>query len=400
MYVKSDVKLEFAEIDSRLIHISERILKNLVYLCPLCKEEVISRKGSQRRHHFSHKPESNCSASEETILHFNAKNYLAYCISSDEMNLDDIIFYIPIDMLDESIQRVLQILGIQYYPLALNKLKSFYYFRRGKAEQRIGNYIADVLVKCKEYRRWDYDEYEYDDELIDRGYFVFEMRVSHEIGEKKERDLLDSGIPFIEAIPEQTERGYMFRVTSMSLLGMLKGIEEQLIHMLSKHFEEELIQVGKNMFNSTVEKELRKSAIERAIENVDDLNLRDYISAEQFASINSITAQAYKSEVHQTASLQSMRYKTSNEGNNYISINEQFNWVRSENILFDLVKKIEKQGYKVELLIGGYSNSSKGKVVGFKFYLPDRYLYGEQLKRIMKAGLMDLLNNVDEEQVV
>lgn len=386
--------MEFAEVDSRLIHISERISKDLLYLCPLCKQEVISRKGPQRRHHFAHKPESNCSASEETILHFNAKNYLAYCITAYEMNLEEIIFNIPIGLLDESIQKVIQILGIQYYPLSLYKLKSYYHFSRAKTEQRIGNYVADVLVKCEEYS----DEYEYDDEVIDRGYFLFEMRVSHEIGEEKERDLLESGIPFIEAIPEQTERGYTFRVTSMSLYSLLKDSKDQLIRLLSTHFEEELIQVGKNMFNSTVEKELRKTAIERAIENVDDLNLRDYISKEQFASINAIEAKAYMSEVHQTVALQSIRYKTGREDKSYISINEHLYWVRSENILYDVVKKLDKQGYKVELLIGGYSNSSKSKVVGFRFQLPDRYLYGEQLKRIMKAGLMDLLNNVNEEE--
>lgn len=66
------VNIEFALVQDRLIHISERLSKVRQYQCPSCLEIVIPRKGLTNAHHFSHKSDSSCSANEETMLHFFA----------------------------------------------------------------------------------------------------------------------------------------------------------------------------------------------------------------------------------------------------------------------------------------------------------------------------------------
>ncbi|ALS23173.1 competence protein CoiA family protein [Paenibacillus naphthalenovorans] len=398
------VKLEFALLGNELIHISERMSKSTVYLCPLCTNEVLPRKGSIRKHHFYHRPGTNCSASEETILHFNAKHYLKHCINN-RIDLDNVLFNIPAEMLDDSLKKIVSILGINHFPLSLKKIVDHYYLKNAAVEQKVNNFIVDVLIDCYENRivfpnGKEYDEdYGYDVEKVNVGKFIFEVKVTHEIGEKKEEELLKTVIPFIEAIPEQTEKGFNFWVSSFSLKSLIQVINSELINLLSNHFEKELCEVGKKMYEEVKEVELGKRAIKKMISEVDKINFREHISKELFKKINTFKVQAYKSEVVNTTPLLSIKYKTSREGKNFISINDFLSWYGAENILFDLVKKLHSLEYNVNLLIGGYQDTRKDRVVGFEFQLPDKYLYGEQMKNIVRSGLQELLDKCDEEGI-
>ncbi|NME98337.1 competence protein CoiA family protein [Aneurinibacillus aneurinilyticus] len=104
------VKLAFAYLTSTdkhpssgsLVHIAERTYREFEYLCPLCKTKVIPKKGAKRQHHFAHMPESKCSASEETILHFNAKHFLQKCIQEkSELN-----FRVPGELMGMNINKL------------------------------------------------------------------------------------------------------------------------------------------------------------------------------------------------------------------------------------------------------------------------------------------------------
>jgi competence CoiA-like predicted nuclease len=66
-----------------MVKSKDNYTKNLKYFCPHCKEEVSFKIGTIREHHFSHKPNSTCSATAETILHFEAKHYLANQIANN-----------------------------------------------------------------------------------------------------------------------------------------------------------------------------------------------------------------------------------------------------------------------------------------------------------------------------
>jgi hypothetical protein len=72
---KGRVRIPYAEKDGRLVHVStvERGLK-CGAICPVCKTDVVARKGKKIRHHFSHYPGANCNA--ETALHVIARHLI------------------------------------------------------------------------------------------------------------------------------------------------------------------------------------------------------------------------------------------------------------------------------------------------------------------------------------
>jgi len=70
--IKMAVNITYPFCDVHPVHISERISKTKIYCCPYCGEAMVARKGAVNAHHFSHKSDSSCDASEETILHLLA----------------------------------------------------------------------------------------------------------------------------------------------------------------------------------------------------------------------------------------------------------------------------------------------------------------------------------------
>ncbi|WP_008308478.1 competence protein CoiA family protein [Leptolyngbya sp. PCC 6406] len=47
-----------------------------IYACPICKGQMIPRKGEKKRHHFSHKAlTENCTP--ESVLHYSFKKLIA-----------------------------------------------------------------------------------------------------------------------------------------------------------------------------------------------------------------------------------------------------------------------------------------------------------------------------------
>ncbi|TVY06887.1 competence protein CoiA family protein, partial [Paenibacillus cremeus] len=176
------IKLAVALEDNKFKkHIRDRIDRSKSYICPFCNEPVISKKGQERQHHFAHAPGTNCTASEETILHFNAKHYLAYCIKQNV----DIVFEVSTELLEPKLNSVLTSLNIKQYPLSLNSLANFYKKAGVYVEKSVGPYIVDVYMK--------HESYTYG--------FVFEIVVTHEMEPEKLQWLHENHVPYLEISP-------------------------------------------------------------------------------------------------------------------------------------------------------------------------------------------------------
>ncbi len=78
--VTASVKIPYAELNGRLIHVS-RVNRGLACgcVCPVCKRPVLARKGEVIRHHFAHHNQIECSP--ETVLHQVGKRLLYNRIS-------------------------------------------------------------------------------------------------------------------------------------------------------------------------------------------------------------------------------------------------------------------------------------------------------------------------------
>ncbi len=404
------VKLAFAYLCSgnehsnsgTLTHISERTYKDFNYLCPLCKSKVIPRKGPIRQHHFSHMPESQCTASEETVLHFNAKHFIQKCIQDKS----EIVFNVPGELMDEKYQLIMGFMGMKHYLLPLSELSRWYNFKHAIVEHAVSGYIADVAVKCYQMKstfRYDEDDPFFDEDIyeddyeqytnkINLGDFAFEINVTHPMGQEKISFFKEHTVPFLEVKPQQTEEGLIFTATAINIPDFLMHLLEKIKIFLSREFEEELFQIGRNMYQGyredELKQELRIQVINQLANELGQINFRKHISKVQFEKINRITAQVYKSKVKAEQPLLNIKYKTYKE-KNYVSINDMFSLYAAENMLFDLIKKLHEE-YKVNVLIGERTSTSREKVVGFSFLLPDKYLYGQQLKQIMQSVLLEL----------
>jgi competence CoiA-like predicted nuclease len=440
------VRLEFAYVYEpymdpdryKLKHISERMNKDDSLLCPLCREQVTPKKGPIRQHHFSHAAGADCSASEETILHFNAKHYIKRCINECE----ELTFYVPSELIDPRLRTVMRIFGIRGYPLSLTELREFYNFKRASVEKQVLDSVADVFI----FRGYDLSSVQVtelnsqqevrgalnhmhsgnhfyagpddEQEQIHEKPFVFEVKVTHEMGDEKTKSFKAADIPFLEVVPEQTDQGFVFSATSLSITNFLNNRLELIKGHLAKEYEFELMELVKTTFDAQRKEELkqevrkelikevssefnterkeklirqvRSEVIDSLIEDVGYINFREYISAEQFKKMNTIEVKAFRSEVRRRAPLEEIKYKTNkSDGKNFVSINNRYSFYAAENILFDTVKTLHEE-YKVELLLGGYAGTDKERVIGFRFLLPDKYLYGEQLKAILRDGLLGI----------
>jgi hypothetical protein len=72
------IKLAFGEDGDKVIrHVSE-VAKGAACgcICPACRQPLIARKGPRVADHFAHRPDSNCQASSETVIHLYAKRLL------------------------------------------------------------------------------------------------------------------------------------------------------------------------------------------------------------------------------------------------------------------------------------------------------------------------------------
>lgn len=186
-------------------HISERIPSGIQLVCPYCANKVIPRKGQIRRHHFSHKIETNCNPGIETLLHDGAKHFIYNSLIKERP------FTLILDIAsikDKRIKKILRSLGIstigiKSYEIIKDKYNQHF------LEKFIHNVKPDVLSS---------------NSRIDSKYFAWEVFVTHEIEERKAELFARYNIPFVEVKPiEDGKKDYIFHITNYGNIHFLSS---------------------------------------------------------------------------------------------------------------------------------------------------------------------------------
>lgn len=373
------IKLDYAYAGLELKHISEDLSRNETYRCPFCEEEVIYRKGEEREHHFSHKPGSNCAADSETILHFNAKNYLAdECFGPNGYY---VTLNFPLEQYIPELYEQLALLGLsQDFDLNLHEiLVSLRALNGAKVEERIGPYIADVYCPTE----------------VGNG-LAIEVCVSHEMEEEKRSFYSSKGISFLELIPKKgEEKRYEFEVKSSSIDLFFKSYREkvekyQQEYLYSKYYLE-LLAAAREPLMEKEELIYKQKAVQKVINDICNIGIDDYIKDEVFKKSTTIRAQAFNSNISHSEPLNNVQYVKSRNGRKYLMGNDKTYFISNEqNLLHDILNKIICAEVEVEALVGGWSNSKKSSIIGFDFKLPNPSVTSDLYKYIIKQFLTDL----------
>jgi hypothetical protein len=381
-----NIKLDYAYQGDELKYISEDLNRNKTYSCPFCKEEVIFRKGEEREHHFSHKPGSNCSANSETILHFNAKNYLA-----DECHGPNgyyITLNFPLEQYFPGVYEQLSLLGL-YKDFSVNLheiLVSLRALKGAKVEERIGPYIADVYCPTG----------------IGNG-LAIEVCVTHEIEEEKRSFYSSNGISYLELIPRKGEnKRYEFEVKSSSIDLFFNSYREkvekyQKEHLYSKYYPE-LVAAAREPLMEKEEVIYKQKAVRKVINDINNIRIDDYIKEEVFKKSTTIRAQAFNSTTRNSEPLKNVQYVTSRNGSKYLMGNDKKYFISNEqNLLYDILNKIISAQVEVEALVGGWANSKKNSIIGFNLKLPNPSVTSDLYKYIIEQFLTDLIMKFDNK---
>jgi len=369
------VNIQFALSQGKLIHISERLSRENKYTCPSCMEAVIARKGNINTHHFAHKPNSSCSANEETMLHYFAKHYLAS--NKDE----NIAFQFPTSFFHtiKGISTAVSITAeIKYVPIRLNHILDYFStdIEEGKVERPIGNFVADVLFT---------GSYE------DSSEFVIEIFVTHSMEDQKRNYFVEENIPYIEVSPSINNEVISFFVTDMFLPDFIenyeKEIKDNLLHFAYREFREELmLNAKKELYNydqALIQKEL---ALLELKEDLDNINFRDYIDRNLYKKMISIPASS-SNNFDSLDRVRDIRMKK-----RYLFCNNLFVNYESR-ILHSLLYNFMDEGIEIEALIEKNQTNNKNAVTGFNFTIPSTKVTGTVMKDILKDMITKLEKN-------
>ncbi|ASA24950.1 competence protein CoiA family protein [Paenibacillus donghaensis] len=355
------IKLAVALEDNKVFrHISERIDHSKSYTCPICSAVVQSKKGQERQHHFAHAPGSNCSANEETILHFNAKHYLAYCIK----NKIDIVFNTPLEVIPPKLKNIFSSLGMKEYPLSLISLASFYKSRGTRVEKGIGPYIADVIMLLHEKNIMK--------DASETG-FVFEIFVTHEMEQEKQKWFIDHNVNFLELVPKSVDDNtFVFLVQRLCIPDYFSDLQTKFIQSSTDTFHREISEiVSKNIQIEEVqkvEKALKLKAWDWVVDHIlykDDL--RAWVPDEIQDEMKSITVKPLWDHEIRKVKMFGANYKKVREHRMVFALddsNREF-LILNEKILLAELLKVLSVAYPAEMIIGKSLQGKEG-VIGFR----------------------------------
>lgn len=178
------VTLSYALQNGSYVHISEKLQKEVPLYCPHCEEGVIAKKGTKMQHHFAHRAYSRCSASAETLLHFESKMYLKQLI----LQKAPVSFPAELALLEKTVQRWFTLLGSRHADISLLSILECYGIKNATEETGILGYIPDILG-------------------IGDESFAFEIYVTHALEEAKKEAFIRARVDYIELIPTRNEDG-------------------------------------------------------------------------------------------------------------------------------------------------------------------------------------------------
>ncbi|MGN4464442.1 competence protein CoiA family protein [Bacillus cereus group sp. MYBK77-1] len=372
------VKLNFALCGTTVTHISERIYKDVIYRCPHCKEDVIARKGNKKEHHFSHKPNSNCSVSSESLLHYEAKHFLAKKINEK----DEIHIPIPLKLFEKKYRSFFKVMGISKYEISLTEMLHYYRKIKSEIEIKVDNYIADVVAI---------------NNSEDEKPFIFEIFVWHKNEENKVNYFIQKSIPYLELIPKKDGNSFLFEVSDASINDYIqkisKEISKSIVDLSYNSFEDQLIKKAQKNISREMVLSFEKEAMINIQKKIEHLNFRHYIDGEKYKKMNSIKSQGYMTIVKRQEELLDLSYKKSHKsGENFLMANDKYFISNEKNLLYSLIQKIH-DFYDIEILIGKRANGTKEIVVGFNFILPNQTTTGKEMKNILKDIAQSIVEN-------
>lgn|GEM_PF-5967608 len=379
------IKLSYAYNGSKLHHITEVSDRNKVYTCPFCKEKVWFKKGNEREHHFAHQANSNCSVSQETILHFNAKHYLADLISgSSSLNVEFQFLWSGHSKVVNDLIEMMPIQDTQNIKLA-DILDFYEYFPApGEIERRIGPYIVDVFAA--------------NDELYNS--ICFEIFVSHQVEPDKRTYFINQQIPFIELIPKQIS------TTQMEFIlhdYYLPGFFDEKIHLMESKVLEYLFSTYKQELHLRVMQEesvlpelhLKKRAVQalrKELLNQPRIGLNNH---EVFEGAHYFMCQAHNAVSKNEIRVKNVRYGKSKAGKPFLTINDGSYYVAAEtNIFYDLLNKMMRRA-EVTAYVGGWNDLSRDQVIGFDFPIPNLDKVEKLAKSTMDQMLIDFESKIE-----
>ncbi|MBD8075461.1 competence protein CoiA family protein [Bacillus thuringiensis] len=372
------VKLNFALCGTDIVHIEDRLYKNIKYRCPHCHEDVIFKKGNKREHHFSHRPGNNCVVSRETLLHFEAKHFLVNKMNKEE----DIKLKIDLSYFKRRYKEFLRAINIVSYEISLLDILKFYKKRFAEVEQWIGDSIADVVV------RGEYD---------DPSPFVIEVYVTHANEEEKVQYFDEEDIPFLEVIPIRKNSEFMFEISDASISEYIDHISSKISTTAAdisyNIFKDELLDIAREDLTDEILLQYKKQAIHEVEDAIKTLNYRYYINGDIYKKMNSIEAKSYMSKESSREELLEISYKNSSRSKDkYLMINDRYFLSNEQNLLYSLIYEIQEH-YQVEAIVGGWEHTKKKKVIGFNILMPNSKIVVEEMNRI----LIDMLSIIKRD---
>ncbi|MBU5219545.1 competence protein CoiA [Bacillus albus] len=374
------VKLNFALCGTDIVHIEDRLYKNIKYRCPHCHEDVIFKKGNKREHHFSHRPGSNCVVSRETLLHFEAKHFLVNKINKEE----DIKLKIDLSYFKRKYKEFLRAINIVSYETSLLDILKFYKKHFAEVGQWIGDSIADVVVKG-----------EYDDSSP----FVIEVYVTHANEDEKVQYFNEGNIPFLEVIPIRKNNEFMFEISDASISEYIDYISSKISKTAAdisyNIFKDELMDIAREDLTDEILLQYKKQAIHEVEDAIKTLNYRYYINGNTYKKMNSVEAKSYMSQEFSREELLDITYKNSSRSKDkYLMVNNRYFVSSEQNLLYSLIYKIQEH-YQVEAILGGWEDTKKEKVIGFNILMPNSKIIVEEMNKILN----DMLSTIKRDWI-
>lgn len=366
------VNIEFAVSENKLIHISKRLSKDKTYCCPSCGESVIAKKGPINTHHFAHKSDSSCTANKETMLHLFAKHILV---------TESVQLQFPISLFQQS-QAIANTMGqyihMEYINIPLDDVFDYLqtFDPEGKTETSVGKYVADVLFS---------DTAQGNEDL------VVEVFVTHAIEDDKRDYFNEIGLPYIEVQPKMNKDEIIFTVTDTNLNEFIEGVEERLANDLLNHtytsYRGVLLTKLKDELIDFEKVELEKSkALELLLNEINDINLRDYIDRKLYEEMSTIPATGTNGfeRVEKVENTKITYRKKPHMLCNGMYVNYETGILRS------FIEYCLKERIDVDAIIEKSTYNGKDGITGFNFRLPRNTITGDLMKDILKEMVLKM----------
>lgn len=376
------VTLSYAMQGGHYIHITDKIQKDVPLFCPHCNDAVIAKKGAKMQHHFSHKPYARCSASAESLLHFESKMYLKSLI----LHKTPVDFTVKIAYLDEKIRRWYELLGTKEAVISLPCLIESYGIQNATEETGILGYIPDVLG-------------------IGKHSFAFEVFVTHAIEEKKMEAFKRAGVEYIELIPTREEDGtFTYAVYTAHLpryyaewaQAMDTQFEQTIRPQLYEEFKENETKIAEK-----IKEEMKPIIAKEVCQTLADNIERFYVThGEKLTRKQAITHEVrceppYKAG--ETLRLHASSARTGKNGLPYLLLKDGYK--RSFTVdgtipLFAALLDELNRHYEIHM-----TTNEKGNVDGLVFTNTlDKMGFDEEVKQLLKRNLAIMQKQMDEKK--